>query len=149
VNELLTSNLSVNVFREQIDASNLGYTNNKSVTSWSGALTCNVNVTRSTMLQVNSRYNSARLTPQGEYTPSYVVNLGMRQSLIENKLSCVLTAADIFKTQKRDVTLSIPLLTQTVVNRRDAQVIYFGVTYIFGAPPKKVKDEPLKYEDSM
>jgi len=149
VNELLTSNLSINVFREQIDASNLGYTNNKSVTSWSGALTCNVNVTRSTMLQVNSRYNSARLTPQGEYTPSYIVNLGMRQSLIENKLSCVLTAADIFKTQKRDISLSIPLLTQTVVNRRDAQVIYFGLTYIFGAPPKKVKDEPLKYEDGM
>ena len=149
VNELLTSNLSVNVFREQIDASNLGYAANKSVTSWSGTFTCNVNVTRTTMLQVNSRYNSARLTPQGEYTPSYVVNLGFRQALMENKLSLVITAADIFKTLKRDITLTIPSLTQTVVNKRDAQIFYIGLTYIFGTPPKAVKDEPLKYEDSM
>lgn len=149
VNELLTTNLSANVFREQIDASNLGYSANKSVTSWTGALTCNVNITRTTMMQVNSRYNSARLTPQGEYTPSYVVNLGFRQALIENKLSLVVTAADIFKTSKRDITLTIPSLTQNVVNKRDAQILYVGLTYLFGTPPKAAKDEPLKYEDGM
>ena len=149
VNELLTANLSANVFREQIDATNLGFSNNKSVTSWSGAFTCNVNVTKTTMMQVNSRYLSARLTPQGEYSPNYVVNLGLRQTLMGNKLSFVITAADIFKTLKRDITLTTPMLVQNVVNKRDAQIFYLGLTYTFGTPPKDVKDEPLKYEDNL
>ena len=149
VNGLLTSNLSANVFRNQIDASNLGYSSNKSVVSWSGAFTCNVNITRTTMGQVNTIYNSARLTPQGEYSASYVVNVGLRQEFMASKLSVVLTAADIFKTLKREVTLNIPSLTQTVVNARDARVVYLGLTYNFGNSPKKEKVETLKYDEGQ
>ncbi len=149
VNGFLTSNLSVNVFRNQIDASNLGYSSNKSVVSWSGVFTCSVNITKGTMTQVNAIYNSARLTPQGEYAPSYVVNLGMRQELMANKLSVVLTAADVFKTLKREVTVSIPTLAQTVVNTRDAQVLYVGLTYNFGTPPKKEIEGTLKYDNGL
>jgi outer membrane receptor protein involved in Fe transport len=149
VNGLLTSYLSANVFRDQIDASNLGYGSSKSVVSWSGAFTCNLNITKSTMAQVNAIYHSGRLTPQGEYAPHYVVNLGLRQELVANKLSVVLTAADVFKTLKREVTLNSPSLAQRVVNRRDARVVYLGLTYNFGTPPKKQKEETLKYDNGL
>jgi hypothetical protein len=101
------------------------------------------------MAQLNAIYNSARLTPQGEYAPSYVVNFGVRQELLANKLSVVLTAADIFKTLKRDVTINIPSLAQNVVNTRDARVLYVGLTYNFGTAPKKGKEETLKYDNGL
>ena len=112
---------------------------------WQGS----VNITKGTMAQVNAIYNSARLTPQGEYAPSYVVNLGMRQELMANKLSVVLTAADVFKTLRRDVTVSIPTLAQTVVNTRDARVLYLGLTYNLGTSPKKEKEGILKYDNGL
>lgn len=149
VNRLFTANVSGNIYRDQIDASNLGYSSNKSVVSWSGASTFTVNLMKATIMQVNVKYQSERLSPQGKYAPSYTINMGLRQTLMDNALSLVLTAADIFKTVKREITIDTPALYQQVINRRDAQVFYFGLTYTFGKPPKAGKDEPLKYEDNL
>lgn len=140
---------NTNVFFNQIDASNLGYGQKKSVTTWSGALTLSLNVTKSSMVQVNSNYSSKRLTPQGESLPSYVVNVGMRQELIAGKLSLTATVADVFKTLRRESILDTPLLHQNLINKRDSRIIYFGITYNFGAPPKKSKEDSLRYDDSI
>jgi outer membrane receptor protein involved in Fe transport len=149
VNEMLTAHASVNVFYNQIDASNLGYSRNKSVFTWSGAMTCNLNVTKATMLQLNSNYTSARLTPQGKMFPSYVVNMGIRQELFEKKVSLIFTVADIFKTLQRKMELNTPALKQTTINTRDSRIIYLGFVYHFGNPPNKSKDDALKYDDSL
>jgi hypothetical protein len=45
--------------------------------------------------------------------------------------------------------MDIPTLRQIVVNSRDAQVVYLGLTYYFGAPPKKQKEEEMKFEDNL
>jgi len=149
VGDVVSVHGSTNVFFNQIDASNLGYGQNKSVTTWSGALTFSLNVTKSSMVQVNSNYSSRRLTPQGESLPSYVVNFGMRQELIAGKLSITATVADVFKTLRRESNLDTPLLHQNLVNRRDSRIMFFGVTYTFGAPPKKSKEDALRYDDSI
>lgn len=99
-------NLSANAFYEEIDASNLGYAGTKSAISWNSSLNCNVHVTKSTMFQVNSNYRSSRLTPQGEVSPSVVLNLGFRQDLIKGKLSLVATVSDIFASLKRKTDLN-------------------------------------------
>ena len=149
VGDILTSHASANVFFNQIDASNLGYSGNKSTTSWSGAVTMNLNPTKTSMMQMNASFNSRRLTAQGENLPSYVVNLGLRQELLEGKLALVLTVADVFRTLKRTSELSTPLLTQKVINARDSRVVYFGFTYYFGSNGKKSKEETLKFDDGI
>jgi outer membrane receptor protein involved in Fe transport len=149
VGDILTSHASANVFFNQIDASNLGYSGNKSTTSWSGAITMNLNATKSSMVQMNASYNSRRLTAQGENLPSYVVNAGMRQELLDGKLAFVLTVADVFKTLKRTSELATPLLNQKVVNARDSRIIYLGFTYYFGSAGKKSKEETLKFDDGL
>jgi outer membrane cobalamin receptor len=146
---LLSANWSGNGFYDQIDATNLGYTGRKSIVTWTSAFTCNINLTKSSRIQINSNYNSARLTPQGEFSPSYVVNTGVRQDLMEGKFSLVFTAADIFKTLKRQLDLNIPQLLQTVTNTRDSRIFYLGFTYHFGTPPKKMKEEQLHYDDNI
>jgi outer membrane receptor protein involved in Fe transport len=146
--EIITAHWNASGFYNQIDASNLGYSDKKSITTWSSALTFNVNVAKGSRVQINSNYNSSRLTPQGENSPSYVVNTGFRQELFDGNLSLVLTATDIFKTAKRRLELNTPLLNQTVINRRDSRIVYFGFTYHFGAPTKKSKEDQLRYDDN-
>jgi outer membrane receptor protein involved in Fe transport len=147
--ELLSSTASFNLFYNQIDATNLGYGANRSVLTWTGALTCNLHVTRSTMAQINAHYQSARLTPQGNYEPSVAVNVGLRQRFWEDRFTVVFTMADVFKSVRRELHLDSPLLRQTVVNTRDARVAYLGITYHFGTPERKKDEDGLRYDNGI
>ena len=147
--DMFTAHWNATVFREQIDATNLGFSDMKSTTSWTSTLTVAMSLTPTTRFQLNANYNSARLTPQGQFTPSYVVNSGIRQDFLSSKLSCVLTIADIFNTLKRHLDLATPLLNETTVNTRDTRIIYLGFTYHFGSSPKKMKEEQFKYDDNF
>lgn len=146
---IFTAHWSGNAFLEQIDATNLGYSGKRSTTSWSSVFTLGVNLSATSRMQVNANYISRRLTPQGEFTPSYLFNSGIRQDLMDKKLSLVFTAADIFKTLKRELALNTLALDRDFLNRRDAQIIYFGVTYHFGVPPKNAKEDQLRYDDNL
>jgi outer membrane receptor protein involved in Fe transport len=149
LNDIVAVHGSANAYLNQIDASNLGYSKNKSVNTWSGNMTVDLNLSGTSRLQINSNYNSSRLTPQGKQSPSYIINTGFRQEFLEDKLTFVLTIADVFKTQKREYALNIPSLNQTVINRRDSRIIYLGITYRFGVQSKKSKDEQLRYDDNL
>ncbi|MDZ7288444.1 MAG: TonB-dependent receptor [candidate division KSB1 bacterium] len=146
--DFITVHGNANAFRNQIDASNLGYSNKKSITTWSGNCTVDMNLSGTSRLQINSKYNSSRLTPQGKQAPSYVVNTGFRQELLGGKFFLVLTITDVFKTLRREFELNTPSLSQTVVNKRDSRIMYLSVTYRFGAQPKKSKEEQIHYDDN-
>lgn len=148
VGSIFTTNMSANAFYEEIDASNLGFGNKKSTVTWSGTLNCNVNFSKATMLQINSNYRSSRLRPQGEQPPRFVMNIGFRQDLLEEKLSLVVTASDIFRTLNEKTNLNTPWLDQNVVSKRDSRIVYVGLTYHFGVPAKKSKDKPLQYDNN-
>ncbi|MBI4535397.1 MAG: TonB-dependent receptor [Ignavibacteriae bacterium] len=149
LSDLITIHGSANVFLNQIDASNLGYSTRKSITTWRSNLTVDMNLSESSRLQVNWNYNSSRLTAQGEYSPSTVLNTGFRQEFYDGDLSLVLTVADVFKTLRREYALSSQLLNQTVVNRRDSRVVYLGLTFRFGTHSEKSKEEQLRYDDNL
>jgi hypothetical protein len=146
--EIISLNLSTNAYYEEIDASNLGFSNRKSTTSWSGSLNANFNVSKGTILQVNSNYRSARLTPQGKIAPNYVVNMGARQDLFDDKLSIIFTVSDIFRTLNSSTDLHTDWLSQNSVSSRDSRVVYLGLTYHLGGFTKNSKDKALQYDES-
>jgi len=146
------ANLNGNVFYEQIDASNIGYSGKRSVVSWSE--TSNVNVTpwKATMFQASSNYRSARLTPQGDSRPSFGLNLGARQNLYRDQISLVLAVTDLLKTQRQDTQLDVSGIQQRVLTKRDSQILYAGLTYHYGGSEKgkdKDKERPIQYEDQQ
>jgi outer membrane receptor protein involved in Fe transport len=147
IKNLFSMQVSLNGFYNQIDATNLGYFVKSSAYSWDGTLSFNFNVTSSTMFQVNSNYRSIRLTPQGETSPSYAVNCGLRQDLLNEKISLVLTVSDLFNSMKWKNTLNTADLYDYSVRQRDGRIMFFGVTYHFGRPDKK--KEKMEYDDSM
>ena len=148
INNLITLNLSTNTFYNTIDASSLGYSNNKSTVTWSANLSAGVNITKSTVIQVTSNYVARRLTPQGEMLPSFVMNTGIRQEFFKSKAAMLITVSDIFNSLRNNSVINTPELYQSVIRRRSARIIYLGLTYTFGTQNKK-KETQIKYDTNF
>lgn len=147
--EVFSSHASVNIYSDQVDASNLGYGTSSTVVSWNGALSLSAHITKQTMLQMNANYNGYRMTPQGQTLPSFVVNMGGRQEFLENKLFLTLTVSDIFHSFKRQSTVNTAMLNRTWVDSRDGGVIYVGLAYNFGIANKAAKKDQLQFEEGQ
>ena len=148
VHKFLTGNLSTNVFYDQIDASNLGYSGNKSNVTWSAKLSVSASITPVTMVQVSASYRAPQLTPQGTMLARYGMNIGARQDILNKKASIIATISDPFNTMNEASTMDTPFLTKQNVRKRDARVFYLGFVYHFGAS-KKVKEEAIQFDDKI
>jgi len=140
-------NLSSNTYYNRIDASSLGYSNNKSNFVWNVNLNTNTKITKTTVIQLNSNYNSTRLTPQGKMFPTFIVNMGVRQDLWNRKASLILTVSDVFNTFRNNSELDTPLLYDKTIRRRSPRIIYAGFVFNFGKSNDKQKEEQLKFEN--
>jgi outer membrane receptor protein involved in Fe transport len=145
INNILNLNLSTNTYYNKIDASSLGYSNNKSAVTWSANLSAGVNITKSTVVQVTSNYMAKRLTPQGEMLPAFVLNAGFRQEFFKGKAAILVTVSDLFNSLRNNSVINTPELYQSVIRKRSARIIYAGFTYVFGSQGKK-KETQIKYD---
>ncbi|MDD3227699.1 MAG: TonB-dependent receptor [Oscillospiraceae bacterium] len=144
----ITLNLSGNVYYDQIDAQRLGYGKNKNAIAWSAALNANFNVLKGVMLQLNSRYISSSLLPQGRREATFITNLGVKYDIPHTNVAVMGTVSDLFNTMKRVTTLDTPLLKQRVEQRRLPRFFYIGAMWNFGTNSHKKKAE-LNYDDSL
>jgi hypothetical protein len=108
-----------------------------------------VSPVKTTVFQVNSNYRSARLTPQGDSRPSFVLNLGMRQELFRKRISLTAAVSDLLKTQRQEMRLDIAGTRQRVTNRRDSRIVSLGMTYHYGGTEKKEKGRSIQYEEQQ
>jgi outer membrane receptor protein involved in Fe transport len=136
-----SSNLSTNFFYNQINATNLGYFDKKTILSFSTNFNSTLSFTPNTMAQISANYRSARLTPQGKNYPSFVLNMGIRQDLFKKKISVLLAASDILRTLREKSELNTAYIQQLSTRRRDAQILYLGVSYRFGKIIKKTEEK--------
>lgn len=137
INDKININFTPNAFYNQIDASNLGYSNKKNTFTWSANFNSSYVITKTTTAQLNSVYKSARLTPQGRYLPSFVLNFGARQDIFHKKGSIYVTVSDVFKSQRQKAELSSPSLIQNIYTRSNSRIGYVGLSYNFGVMKKK------------
>ena len=147
--KILNLNFSSSGFYSEIDASNIGYSANKSTFSWNVKLNASLNITRTTIFQFNGQYRSEMLTAQGMRSPSWVVNLGFRQDLWKKKISIVATVSDLFKSQKMINRINTPELVQETTRQRDGRVIYCGFVFNFGSTGKKEKESKFEFDNGM
>jgi len=148
IHKFLSGNLSSNVFYDQIDASNLGYSNKKSNITWSAKISATATINPTTMIQVSASYRAPQLTPQGSMLARYGINIGARHDILKKKGSIIATISDPFNTMTESSTLETQFLTKTSVRKRDARVFYLGFVFHFGAS-KKVKEEALQFDNQI
>jgi outer membrane receptor protein involved in Fe transport len=139
-------NLSTNTFYNRIDASNLGYSSNKSIITWSANLSAGINLSKSTVLQITSSYSAESLTPQGRQLPSFVINTGFKQEFLNRKLVFIATVSDVFNSLRNRTIVDTPQLYETIIRRRSARIIYAGLTYTFGNQKKK---KEIEYDNRL
>lgn len=147
--KFFSANLSSNFFYEKIDASSLGYSDKKSIVSMSLNYNSTFVFTPTTFLQLSCNYRSARLTPQGKRYGTFVMNAGMRQDLLKKKMSVIVTVSDLFKTLKYKNEINSAYFNELSIGRRDAQIIYLGISYRFGKVIKKSNEEKLQFDNNL
>ncbi|MDO8539388.1 MAG: TonB-dependent receptor [Opitutaceae bacterium] len=144
-----TFNFSSNTFFNTIDASNLGYRTRKSDVSTTAKLAVTVQLPRRTTVQFNANYTSSRLTAQGSRRPSWFANSGVRHEFGVKKTAVVLTVSDMFDSLRERTVIRMPLLQQQTERRRRGRIVYLGIRYHFGQPPKKMKEDPMQFDNAL
>jgi len=142
-------NFSSNVFYNTIDASDLGYSNKKGSLAWYLSLNSDFYAFKNFMLQVNTRYNSSVLTPQGKKEGTYIMNMGAKYDIPKWKLTITATVSDLFNSYKNVMLVNIPTINQRVERRRSPRLFYIGLSYKFGGHSNSKKDKELKYDESL
>jgi hypothetical protein len=143
IGKYLDTDISSNIFQSTIDASNIGFSKSKSTISWGGTFNISLKPRPGTTVQMNSYFRSARLTPQGRNLPSFIANFGVRQDLFNEKLSLILTASDLLKTQRMITETRTTWLNRDMKNRVIPKSFILGSLIIMELPPKRLKKSRL------
>ncbi len=137
----LAVNFSGNVYRNEIDAANLGFASRRAVIAWMAKLNLSWDATKSTLVQLNASYTAKRLTPQGYRDPGYIANVGLRHNLPDKRTALIFTVSDVFNSLRERTHIETPTLRREITRRRSSSIFYAGVIYTFGRPAKKPKEE--------
>lgn len=144
----LSLNFSGNLYHNEIDASNLGFGAKRTTTAWEAKLNASWEVSKTTLVQLNTNYTAKRLTPQGYRYPTYVTNLGVRHALKDKKTAFIFSVSDVFNTQRERTHIDTSILHQEIIRRRSSRIVNLGLVYSFGKPTKKPKDD-LQFDTSL
>ena len=142
-------NLNMNGYYNQIDASKLGFAKRKDTFSWSALLNANFRPFKHYMIQLNARYRSATLVPQGRRDADIRINLGMKYDIPAINLSIVGSVTDLFDTYRKSYTLDTPELKQKVEKRRNPRIFYIGLVWQFGGIKSKPHNAKLEYDEGL
>ncbi len=146
VKKFINFNLNGNIFYNQIDAANLGYSNNKTAWLWTAKLSTNFTLNKTTIMQFNTSYRAAQLTPQGKTYPVFVFNAGLKKEVFKKKGSITLTISDVFNTLRWQREINTSEIYEKSNGKRKSQIVYLGFTWRFGYTPKPVEEE-LKFDE--
>jgi outer membrane receptor protein involved in Fe transport len=127
----LTYNLSGNVYWNEINASQLGFTEKRDGYTLSGRGNLNWQVTPKDFVQFNGFMNGKRLTAQGHVSGFSMLNIGYRRK-VNDQLSWTITAQDVLDTFKETQTLDTPTLRGKTKREFSQRGVFVGFTYTFG-----------------
>lgn len=132
----LRYNVSLNVFHQRLDASNLGFGSDVEGTTVSGRATLNWQPTANDFVQLGGFWSGDSLFAQGRREGRSSVNFGYRRRLNE-RLSLQLTVRDVFD-QGRSVTYyETPTFSDRSETRFGGRSGFLGFTWTFGNNPNR------------
>ena len=131
INDYWDYDLTGDIFYTTIDASNLGYSSNKSTVSGNIKGYTLINIFENTALQANAFYYFPTLTPQGKRNSIYYLNFAIKQQLFNKNLSVTFSVSDVLHTYKISRNINSNDLSQSFSIKRKYPVLYLGVTWRF------------------
>lgn len=125
----LTIGLSADIYRDEIDGRSIGYDEKKSLVCWDIKGNINLSITPATVLQVDGFYLSDQLTPQGKIKSRFVINAGLSQYVLKEKLRINLSVQNIFDSLKETTIIDTEHTQMKQVRNRDPRVTWLSLTY--------------------
>jgi outer membrane receptor protein involved in Fe transport len=140
----LRYNASINVFRQEIDASGIPGATDRSGTQVSGRLSLNWQPTPEDFLQISGQWNGEALLAQGTRDGGGMVNLGYRHK-INDTLAFQATMRDVLD-EFGDVTdYETPTFRDRTERRFGGRASYIGLTWTFGGGPRRQQDPQFDF----
>ncbi|WP_321332369.1 outer membrane beta-barrel family protein [uncultured Bacteroides sp.] len=100
--------------------------------SWSGRMIANVMLPYGVSLQATGNYNSRQIVAQGYTDANHTIDLGLRKSFLDRKLSLTINTRDILNSRKRLTVTSGSGFSQESMFARSGRIVGFTLTYNFG-----------------
>lgn len=127
----LRYNVSLNVFHQALDASNLGLGSSVEGTIASGRASLNWQPTTNDFIQVSGFWSSESLFAQGRRERASTVNLGYRRRLNE-RLSLQFTVRDVLDQGRNVIYYETPTFSDRTETRFGGRSAFLGFTWTFG-----------------
>ena len=132
----LRYNASVNVYRQEIDASGIPGAVDSEADSLSGRLSLNWQPTAEDFVQLSGIWAGDQLLAQGKREQSTLVNFGYRRKL-NDTWSLQATVRDVFDEFGSTTTLSTPTFRDRSEQTFGGRAAYIGLTWNFGAGQRR------------
>ena len=100
--------------------------------SWSARIIANVMLPWGVSMQATGDYNSRELVAQGYRKANHAIDLGLRKSFLDRKLSLTINTRDLLNSRKRETITSGSGFSQESVFARSGRTVGFTLTYNFG-----------------
>lgn len=127
----LRYNLSLNVFQQEIDASNLGYVGQVDGATASGRVNFNWQPTADDFVQLGGFYMGESVYAQGRREGRGMVNFGYRRRL-SDQLSLQFTVRDLFDSFGSVTYYETPTLRDRTESVFGGRTAFLGLTWTFG-----------------
>ena len=132
------SELNAAVYQNPYDASITTTIPGQNNFSWTASELLNFNLSKTFSGQITGRYSSPQIISQGLKQEKYTIDLGVRQTFMDRKLSVNLNVRDLLNSNKDKSTTSGTGFNQTSENYFNARMVNLSVSYNFGnSKPKR------------
>jgi len=132
----VSGNLSVSGSREVRNASNLAQDYSGESMRWSVRGNISARVTESLALQAMGNFTPEHEVPQGTISSSLMTHVGIRQQLMNDRVTLNLMMTDPFDLYRSSFTTRDPTHVQIGRSRWSARAAVLSVAYSFGRPPR-------------
>ena len=140
----LRYNASLNVFRQEIDASGIPGATSASGTQVSGRLALNWQPTADDFVQISGLWNGESLLAQGRRESGGMVNLGYRRKLTET-VAFQMTVRDLLNEFGDVTTYDTPTFRDRTERLFAGRAAYIGLTWTFGSGPRRQQDPQFDF----
>ncbi|HEX3700255.1 MAG TPA: TonB-dependent receptor [Phenylobacterium sp.] len=132
----LTYGVSTDVFWNEIDATPLGFADNRSGWTLSGRGAITYQATAKDQFQLVGQLTGRRLTPQGYHQPLGLLFGGYRHQFNKDWALSV-SARDLLASYKDVLVIDTPKLKDRLETRVKLRAVFLSLTYSFGSGPRK------------
>lgn len=126
----VTANFNMN--QRILDADKIQEGLRNSGLMWSVKMMSTMNLKTGTSVQLSGNYSSPRILTLGISAPRYGMDLGVRQTLLKNRVSLSLRVSDVFYTSNWIMSLDGNGFSQEIERYFDSRVAFLTFTYQFG-----------------